>query len=82
MLSKSQKHNILSCGPLSPNFNEDLVDALLDNPWITTNDLDWEVEEEVPDAVVRKSSTFTICKEQVVAWRRHDSTGLPAFWDK
>ena len=65
-----------------PIVNEDLDDALLDSPWITTDDSDSESEEEQSCVVARKLLTFRVSEEQVVAWKRHNLTGLPCFWYK
>ena len=45
LLNKSHKHDrVKSTGAsLLPIVDEDLVDALLDNPWITSDDSDSEV---------------------------------------
>ena len=67
---------------LLPIVDEDLVDALLDNPWITSDDSDSEVEEKLPGVVAQKLLTFRVSEEQVVAWNRHNLTGFPGFWGK
>ena len=74
MLNKSHKHErVKSTGAsLLPIVDEDLVDALLDNPWITSDDSDSEVEEELPSVVARKLLTFRVSEEEVVAWNRHN----------
>ena len=83
LLNKSHKRErVMSGDPLLPIVNEDLVDALLDSPWITTDDSDSESEEEQSCVVARKLLTYRVSEEQVVAWKRHNLTGLPGFWDK
>ena len=63
-------------------IKEDLVDALSDSQWLASDDSESEAEEEKAGVVARKSLTFRVVEEQVVAWKRHDITGLQCFWDK
>ena len=58
-MNKSHKcETVMSGDPLLPIVNEDLVDALLDSPWITTADSDSESEEE-QSCVVAQRCTCT-----------------------
>ena len=84
LLNKSHKHDkVKSTGAsLLPIVDEDFVDALLDNPWITSDDSYSEVEEELPGVATRKFLTFSVSEEPVVAWNTHNLTGLPGSWDK
>ena len=86
LLRKStHKHErVASWEYMVPLVDEDLVEALLDSPWIASDTSDSEAEEEQTDdvVVVRKLLTFRVSEEQFAAWKWHNSAEMPGFWNK